>query len=121
MRHKQTPSAYLNDNWQQAALTTSLQIVLPRHLFLEQLRKLSVREDSCTLCFDMKASVRIEPCQHRGFCTNCAALLQFCPMCRAEIVSTVHEEIAPDSSPHSEVAQTDPNVGEAEPTTTTTN
>ncbi|EAT45384.2 AAEL003343-PA [Aedes aegypti] len=66
-------------------------IVLPRHLFLEQLRKLSVREDSCTLCFDMSASIRIEPCKHRGFCTTCAAQLQFCPMCRAEIVSTVQE------------------------------
>uniref|UniRef100_A0A182NUG3 RING finger and SPRY domain-containing protein 1 n=1 Tax=Anopheles dirus TaxID=7168 RepID=A0A182NUG3_9DIPT len=81
-----------------AVLSEQDKIVLPRHLFLEQLRKLSVREDSCTLCFDMKATVRIEPCQHRGFCTNCAALLQFCPMCRAEIVSTVQEETAPDST-----------------------
>lgn len=40
-------------------------IVLPRHLFLEQLRKLSVREDSCTLCFDLKGIVRLEPCSHR--------------------------------------------------------
>lgn len=40
-------------------------IVLPRHLFLEQLRKLSVREDSCTLCFDLKGVVRLEPCTHR--------------------------------------------------------
>lgn len=71
---------------------------MPRHLFLEQLRKLSVREDSCTLCFDMKATIRIEPCQHRGFCTNCAALLQFCPMCRADIVSTVQEETPPDDT-----------------------
>lgn len=44
-------------------------IVLPRHLFLEQLRKLSVREDSCTLCFDLKGIVRLEPCMHR-FETN---------------------------------------------------
>lgn len=44
-------------------------IVLPRHLFLEQLRKLSVREDSCTLCFDLKGIVRLEPCMHR-FDTN---------------------------------------------------
>lgn len=44
-------------------------IVLPRHLFLEQLRKLSVREDSCTLCFDLKGIVRLEPCMHR-FVTN---------------------------------------------------
>ncbi|XP_050072267.1 RING finger and SPRY domain-containing protein 1-like [Anopheles maculipalpis] len=98
-----------------AVLSEQDKIVLPRHLFLEQLRKLSVREDSCTLCFDMKATIRIEPCQHRGFCTNCAALLQFCPMCRAEILSTVHEESTPEiTSPgHSE-----PN--EADDTTTNT-
>lgn len=40
-------------------------VVLPRHLFLEQLRKMSVREDSCTLCFDLKGIVRLEPCMHR--------------------------------------------------------
>lgn len=40
-------------------------IVLPRHLFLEQLRKMSVHEDSCTLCFDAKGNVRLEPCKHR--------------------------------------------------------
>lgn len=84
-----------------AELKDQDKIVLPRHLFLEQLRKLSVREDSCTLCFDMKATIRIEPCKHRGFCTNCAAQLQFCPMCRAEIVSTV-QEVDPASSPVSE-------------------
>lgn len=90
-------------------------IVLPRHLFLEQLRKLSVREDSCTLCFDLKGIVRLEPCMHRfdtpevcycdmvvnivillsicrGFCMTCASQLQFCPLCRAEILNVVKEE-----------------------------
>lgn len=74
-------------------------IVLPRHLFLEQLRKLSVREDSCTLCFDLKGIIRLEPCQHRGFCPKCASQLQYCPLCRAEIVTTVQEEL---DSPTSE-------------------
>uniref|UniRef100_A0A182TSS6 RING finger and SPRY domain-containing protein 1 n=1 Tax=Anopheles melas TaxID=34690 RepID=A0A182TSS6_9DIPT len=92
---KNRPFKSFNDH---AALSEQDKIVLPRHLFLEQLRKLSVREDSCTLCFDMKATIRIEPCQHRGFCTNCAALLQFCPMCRADIVSTVQEETPPDDT-----------------------
>lgn len=45
-------------------------IVLPRHLFLEQLRKLSVCEDSCTLCFDLKGIVRLEPCMHRYTAEN---------------------------------------------------
>lgn len=39
--------------------------VLPRHLYLEQLRKSSIKENSCTICFDNVASVRIEPCNHR--------------------------------------------------------
>lgn len=51
-----------NDN---ATLTPQDKIVLPRHLFLEQLRKLSVKDDSCTLCFDLSATIRIEPCNHR--------------------------------------------------------
>lgn len=38
--------------------------VLPRHVFLMLLRQHSVREDSCTLCYDMKASVRLIPCNH---------------------------------------------------------
>ncbi|EDS43814.1 conserved hypothetical protein [Culex quinquefasciatus] len=87
-----------------AELKDTDKIVLPRHLFLEQLRKLSVREDSCTLCFDMKATIRIEPCKHRGFCTVCAAQLQFCPMCRAEIVSTV-QEVDPATTSSSPVSE----------------
>lgn len=74
-----------------ATMISDDKIVLPRHLFLEQLRKLSVRDDSCTLCFDLKATVRIEPCKHRGFCIKCARQLQYCPMCRGDIVLTVQE------------------------------
>ncbi|XP_044734120.1 RING finger and SPRY domain-containing protein 1-like [Chrysoperla carnea] len=59
--------------------------VVPRHVFLEQLRRFSVNEDSCTLCFDQKASVRLSPCNHRGFCTNCTNQLTECPMCRSPI------------------------------------
>lgn len=29
---------------------------------------------------------------HRGFCVKCAAQLQYCPLCRGEIVLTVHDE-----------------------------
>lgn len=48
-----------------AQLKPQDKIVLPRHIFLDQLRKLSVREDSCTLCFDSKGIIRLEPCKHR--------------------------------------------------------
>ena len=48
-----------------AKLDPEDKIVLPRHIFLDQLRKLSVREDSCTLCFDRKANIKLMPCGHK--------------------------------------------------------
>lgn len=50
-----------------ASLKPEDKVVLPRHIYLDQLRKLSVREDSCTLCFDQRASVRLLPCNHRYY------------------------------------------------------
>ncbi|KZC08409.1 PREDICTED: RING finger and SPRY domain-containing protein 1-like [Dufourea novaeangliae] len=76
-----------------ATLKPEDKVVLPRHIYLDQLRKLSVREDSCTLCFDQRASVRLVPCNHRGFCQMCAVQLVECPMCRATI-----EEVAVDNT-----------------------
>ncbi|XP_058809374.1 RING finger and SPRY domain-containing protein 1-like [Phymastichus coffea] len=68
-----------------ATLDPEDKIVLPKHIYLDQLRKLSVREDSCTLCFDKKATVKLLPCEHRGFCQTCSKQLLECPMCRASI------------------------------------
>lgn len=76
-----------------AVLSPEDKVVLPRHIHLEQLRKLSVREDSCTLCFDKRASVRLLPCGHKGFCSSCVVQLAECPMCRATI-----QEFAPDNT-----------------------
>ncbi|KMQ93323.1 ring finger and spry domain-containing protein 1 [Lasius niger] len=75
-----------------ATLKPEDKIILPRHIYLDQLRRLSVREDSCTLCFDQRASVRLLPCNHRGFCQRCSKQLIECPMCRATI-----EEVASDN------------------------
>lgn len=58
-------------------------LVKPRHLYLDELRRTSVRDDSCTLCWDRRAAVRLLPCQHSGFCAPCARQLTDCPMCRA--------------------------------------
>ncbi|CAH0547332.1 unnamed protein product [Brassicogethes aeneus] len=58
-------------------------IVLPRHILLNQLRQQNIGEDSCTLCYDQKASIRLIPCEHSGFCESCANQLTECPMCRA--------------------------------------
>nr|CAD7402457.1 unnamed protein product [Timema poppensis] len=74
-----------------ATLSPEEKVILPRHIRLEYLRKLSVREDSCTLCFDKRASVRLVPCGHEGFCPVCADQLAECPMCRASIHEVAHD------------------------------
>lgn len=58
-------------------------VVRPRHLYLDELRQTNVRDDSCTLCWDRRATCRLLPCEHEGFCTICAKQLNDCPMCRA--------------------------------------
>lgn len=63
--------------------------IRPRHLYLEQLRKSSIKENSCTICFDRVASVRIEPCLHSGYCDVCVKQLIDCPMCRGPILKIV--------------------------------
>ncbi|CAN7992393.1 unnamed protein product [Ixodes hexagonus] len=76
-----------------AHLSEEDKVILPRHIRMEKLRHSSVREDSCTLCFDRSAAVRLEPCQHKGFCNQCAMQLEVCPMCRREIQERI--EVAP--------------------------
>lgn len=85
---KYPPKRSFNNFNSIAVLNPQDKIILPRHLYLEELRKLSVTEDSCTLCFDLKASIRLIPCGHTGFCCSCAAIIQSCPICRGEIVTT---------------------------------
>lgn len=77
---------------QNAVLKAQDKIVLPRHLYLEELRKASVTEDSCSLCFDNLASIKLIPCGHKGFCYNCSTMLSNCPICRGDITRT--EEVA---------------------------
>jgi RING finger and SPRY domain-containing protein 1 len=86
------PVQCFNDH---AHMTDQQKVVLPRHLFLEQLRKSSVLDDSCTLCFDNRATMKIEPCQHTGFCRKCANQLEppLCPLCRVEIEAIVELEL----------------------------
>ncbi len=59
-----------------------------RHMKLELLNRLTVKEDACTLCFDKQACTILLPCKHKGFCKQCSKQLETCPMCRAKIAST---------------------------------
>lgn len=65
------------------ALRPEEKVVRPRHLYMDELRRTTVRDDSCTLCWDRRASCRLLPCEHEGFCSTCARQLVDCPMCRA--------------------------------------
>ena len=67
------------------SLTADEKTILPRHLKLELLKRESVKEDACTLCFGRPADSSISPCGHRGFCGECCGQLESCPMCRGRI------------------------------------
>eukprot|EP00096_Caligus_rogercresseyi_P011351 TRINITY_DN4439_c0_g1_i1.p1 TRINITY_DN4439_c0_g1~~TRINITY_DN4439_c0_g1_i1.p1 ORF type:complete len:520 (+),score=97.52 TRINITY_DN4439_c0_g1_i1:169-1728(+) len=73
------------------SLSPEEKVILPRHIKLRKLEEQSVTEDACTLCFDDKASVTLQPCGHRGFCMKCTNQLTSCPMCRLGIESINHE------------------------------
>ncbi|XP_064640235.1 RING finger and SPRY domain-containing protein 1-like [Lineus longissimus] len=66
-------------------LSDEQKVILPRHKKLALLRAVSVKEDSCTLCFDNRATVILQPCAHTGFCMTCALQLENCPLCREVI------------------------------------
>jgi len=61
--------------------------ILPRPIKLAALKRLSVKENACTLCFDNLASIQLLPCNHKGFCDSCSTQLDVCPMCRSSIES----------------------------------
>lgn len=68
-------------------LTDDEKVILPRPMKLEAMKRHSVRENACTICFDQIATVELHPCHHKGFCEECSGLLETCPMCRSVIES----------------------------------
>ena len=38
--------------------------ILPRPMKLEAMKRLSVKENACTICFDHIANIQLLPCQH---------------------------------------------------------
>ena len=52
--------------------------VLPRPIKLERLKRLSVKENACSLCCSNPADTQLLPCNHRGFCQVLQAFAQTC-------------------------------------------
>lgn len=74
-------------------LTDDERIILPRQKKLDMLMQVTVKEDSCTLCFDLQANTKLLDCGHEGFCQECALQLEKCPICRADIRQCVQTAI----------------------------
>lgn len=60
-------------------------LILPKQIKMLQLHSFSLKEDSCTLCFDGSSSIQLLPCLHTGFCEKCSLQLVNCPLCRSDI------------------------------------
>ncbi|KAK7583785.1 hypothetical protein V9T40_004748 [Parthenolecanium corni] len=73
-------------------LSDSERIVLPKYVQFKQIQNLNILEDSCTLCFDNKATVLLEPCRHSGFCLKCSKQLTRCPVCRTKIDEVTEDD-----------------------------
>lgn len=68
--------------------------ILPKYKKLELLRAIEINDSDCILCVDNRANILLRPCQHTGFCEQCALKLDLCPICRSEIHErTVHLSI----------------------------
>ncbi len=66
-------------------LADNEKLILPKYKKLELLRSMPINDQDCILCVDDRANVLLKPCQHTGFCAQCAFKLNLCPICRAEI------------------------------------
>lgn len=44
---------------------------------------------SCVICLDAERTTVFTPCGHAACCSNCATLVQTCPLCRQDIASKV--------------------------------
>ncbi|UJR33081.1 hypothetical protein I4U23_020540 [Adineta vaga] len=66
-------------------LSDNDKLILPRYKKLQLLRETKINEQDCILCADLHANTLLRPCQHTGFCNQCADKLDTCPICRADI------------------------------------
>ncbi|CAF2985407.1 unnamed protein product [Rotaria sp. Silwood2] len=66
-------------------LSDDEKLILPKYKKLELLRSIKISEQDCILCVDDQANIMLKPCQHTGFCEQCAFKLDLCPICRSEV------------------------------------
>ena len=66
-------------------LSDNDKIILPKYKKLELLRSVKISEQDCILCVDSPANTLLKPCEHSGFCEQCAYKLDICPICRSNI------------------------------------
>ncbi|XP_004349450.2 SPRY domain-containing protein [Capsaspora owczarzaki ATCC 30864] len=82
--------ASLNDH---GTLPHVEKIVPPKAVLLRDMRtQLSHVSDGegelrCILCVDEPRSIRLLPCNHEGFCPDCAQQCDLCPLCRVKVVA----------------------------------
>jgi len=78
---------YQNLN-QEFTLTSEEKIIWPRPIKLKKLQRISLHENTCTICYGNIASITLVPCNHSGFCLGCGEELMklgSCPICRQTI------------------------------------
>ncbi|CAI4222439.1 unnamed protein product [Auanema sp. JU1783] len=68
-------------------LSLSQKTILPRRRRLELLQREPIPEDYCTICFANPGNTVLRPCEHSGFCGDCAMQMEQCPLCRSTIES----------------------------------
>lgn len=69
-------------------LAADKRVVLPKRVKFDRLKKCSIREDACTLCYERQANTILIPCKHDLFCQKCVKrLANNCPVCRAKFSS----------------------------------
>ncbi|CAI5438691.1 unnamed protein product [Caenorhabditis angaria] len=72
-------------------LSSAQRTIIPRKVRLERLEKEYIPDDYCSICFDAPATTQFKPCDHDGFCPDCALQLDLCPLCRAPIRERVEK------------------------------
>lgn len=48
-----------------------------------------IREQTCCVCYDEKRNCVFLPCRHLVACEECASKVDYCPVCRLQIIGTV--------------------------------